>query len=201
MSQHMWNERFSAPGFAYGDQPQAFLRTVASGLPCGDIVCLAEGEGRNAVFLASLGNRVTAVDWSEAGLAKIQALASIHQVQVDTVLSDITTYDAGSAAWDGIVLVFAHLPPRQRAALHQACVRALKPGGWLVLVAYTPRQLAWGTGGPKDPELLMEPETIRRELRGLRMERLEEIETHLEEGAYHVGQSALLQVLARKPEA
>jgi SAM-dependent methyltransferase len=194
----MWDERFSEPGYAYGTEPNAFLVSVADRIPPGNVLCLAEGEGRNAVYLAGVGYDVTAVDTSAVGLAKAEALASDREVTIETVIADLADFEIEPGAWQGIVSIFCHLPPVVRAALHERCLRGLSPGGVFVLEGFTPRQLELGTGGPKSRELLMELEIIRQELPGLRFEIAREIEREVVEGKHHKGAAAVLQILAVK---
>jgi SAM-dependent methyltransferase len=194
----MWNERFSEPGYAYGTEPNGFLTSVADRIPRGKVLCLAEGEGRNAVYLAGLGYGVTAVDTSTVGLAKAEALAKNRGVTIETVNADLEEYEIEPGAWQGIVSIYCHLPPLIRAALHERCLRGLAPEGVFVLEGFTPRQLELGTGGPKNRELLMELEIIRQELPGLRLEIAREIEREVVEGNFHKGIAAVVQILAVK---
>ena len=136
-------------------RPMRSWREVAPQIPAGPVLCLAEGEGRNAVYLATLGHRVTAVDQSEVGLAKAQRLAKARGVKIETLVTDLADYTITAGAWAGIVATFAHLPPALRRRVHRDVVAGLQPGGVFILEAYTPAQLAFGTGGPKSPELLM----------------------------------------------
>jgi SAM-dependent methyltransferase len=194
----MWDERFSEPGYAYGTEPNGFLATVAERIPPGRVLSLAEGEGRNAVFLAGLGFEVTAIDASEVGLAKARALAAERGVTIETAHADLTDFEIEPGRWQGIVSIFCHLPPIIRAALHERCLRGLAPGGAFVLEGFTPRQLELGTGGPRTRELLMELDVIRQELPGLRFEIAREIERPLIEGKYHRGTAAVVQIFATK---
>ena len=196
----MWDERYSNAFVAYGTEPNDLLREVADQLPDGPVLCLAEGEGRNAVFVASLGHEVTAVDMSEVGLANAARLAAERGVSITCVVSDLAEYDLGESKWAGIVSIWAHVPPHVRAPLHAACVRALRPGGVMILEAYTPRQLERpGVGGPPNAALLMTPDGLREELAGLDFERCEEVDRDIAEGRFHTGPSTTVQVLARKP--
>jgi len=194
-----WNSRYAEPGFAYGTQPNDFLREQAALLPAGTALCLAEGEGRNAVHLASLGHSVTAQDISAVGLAKVEQLAREQGVTLSTVCCDLAAFEPAPQSVDLVVAIWMHLPPGLRAQVHERTVAALRPGGHLILEAYTPRQLAFGTGGPPVEALLIEPEQLRLELAGLELVVLEERERWIEEGPYHHGQSAVVQALARKP--
>ncbi|MGD8280700.1 MAG: class I SAM-dependent methyltransferase [Gemmatimonadota bacterium] len=196
----MWNERYAEPFAAYGTEPNDFLREVADRIPDGPVLCLAEGEGRNAVFLAEKGHEVTAVDQSEVGLANAAALATERGVEITTAVADLAHYDLGRERWTGIVSIWGHLPPGLRKRVHAACVQALRPGGALVLEAYAPRQLDRpGQGGPPSADLLMTPEGLRHELAGLGFERCAEVDRNVAEGRYHDGPSTTVQVLAFKP--
>jgi SAM-dependent methyltransferase len=194
-----WDARYSEPGYAYGTAPNDFLREMAGRIPPGPVLCLAEGEGRNAVFLAELGHAVTAVDASAVGLAKAATLARARAVGLETVHADLADFAIKEGAWAGIVSVFAHLPPALRTRLHSAVVRGLRPGGVYLLEAYTPQQLAFGTGGPADAQLLMTADALRRELAGLELEICREVERDVVEGRFHSGRAAVVQVLGRRP--
>jgi len=194
----MWNERYSEPGYAFGSSPNTFVVSVAGRIPSGAVLCIGEGEGRNAVFLAEQGYRVTAVDYSEVGLRKAEELAGKRGVIIETVLSDLNDFEIYPSAWQGIVSVFCHLPADQRASLHRLCVNGLAPGGFFVLEGFTPRQLEFGTGGPSRPELLMTSHGLKRELAGLRFDIAHEIERDVIEGRYHTGRASVVQILAQK---
>lgn len=195
----MWNERFAGPGYVYGKEPNDFLKSVAGRLPKGKALCLGEGEGRNAVFLAQAGFEVTAVDASEVGLAKAQRLAAERGVTLTTVVADLADYAIAPGAWHAVVSIWCHLPPALRAKVHAAAVEGLAPGGAFVLEAYTPKQLQHGTGGPKQVELLMTLEGLRRELAGLDLVHAVELEREVREGTLHQGTSAVVQVLGVRP--
>jgi len=196
MSSHFWDERFRADEYAYGREPNAFLLEQAARLPRGRVLCLAEGEGRNAVFLAELGHEVTAVDFSAEGLRKTERLARERGVKITTVHADLAAYDLELECFTGIVAIFAHLLPLIRQRLHAQVARALVPGGVFILEAYRPEQLAFDTGGPRDPSLLMTFDDLKRELFPLTIEIGREVERDIREGAYHSGLSATVQVLA-----
>ncbi len=193
-----WNHRYALPGWAYGTEPGDLVREVAPTLK-GPVLCLGEGEGRNAVFLAQQGLAVTAVDLSPVALEKAQRLAAERGVTLTTAVADLADFDLGQARWGAIVSIWVHLPPWLRERVHRAVGRALVPGGHLVLEAYTPRQLAFDTGGPKHAELLFEPEALRADFAGLELLRCEEREREVHEGEWHRGRSAVVQVLARRP--
>ena len=196
----MWNERYGSPGYAYGTEPNDFLASVASRIPPGRVLSLADGEGRNGVFLATLGHEVTSVDSSSVGLAKAQRLAATRGVHITTVVADLADYAIAADSWEGIVSVFCHLPPALRQRVHRQVVRGLSPGGLFVLEAYSVRQLLHGTGGPASAELLPTLGALRTELAGLELLHAVEIEREIHEGVHHDGLSAVVQVIARRPE-
>jgi SAM-dependent methyltransferase len=199
MDAEFWNHRYTRDDFVYGTEPNDFVAEVAARIPPGPVLCLAEGEGRNAVFLAARGHAVTAVDQSEVALGKAQKLAAARGVKIATVGADLAAYRIAPGAWVGIVATWAHLPPPLRRNVHAQTVAGLRPGGGFVLEAYTPAQLAYNTGGPRSVELLMTAAQLRGELAGLEFEILRELERDVIEGGGHTGRGAVVQVLARRP--
>ena len=198
----MWDERYSAADFAYGDRPNDFLVERAAELTRGSCLCLAEGQGRNAVWLAQQGLSVTAIDQSEVGMRSATALAAQRCVAIETAVADLVDYDLGTEKWDTIISIFGHLPPTLRADVNRRIVNALKPGGAFLLEAYTPGQLDMkGVGGPSDGAMLMRADMLREELAGLDFLVAQETEREVDEGQYHHGLSAVVQILARKPIA
>lgn len=195
----MWNERYSENDFAYGTEPNDFLNEVADRIPTGPVLCLAEGQGRNAVFLAGRGHDVLAVDQSAVGLERARGLAAERGVTIETRVADLGAFAFEPDRYAGIVAIWAHLPPGLRKAVHRKCVASLMRGGVMVLEAYTPSQVGRGTGGPPDPALCMTAADLRTELAGLEFEILAERERDVDEGTYHNGRSAVVQMLARKP--
>jgi len=193
-----WDERYSEKGFAYGTEPNDFLVTVADQIPGKRVLSVAEGEGRNAVFLARRGFDVTAVDSSRVGLEKARQLAAEQGLQLETIVADLSTYDPGIDQWDAVVSIFCHLPAPVRKQLHKKIIAALKTGGILALEAYHPRQLEFATGGPQSAELMPTLDDLHSELEGLRFIIGHEIEREVIEGKYHFGQAAVIQVLAVK---
>lgn len=195
-----WDERYAVEGWAFGSEPNDFLRESAHFLPTGGrVLCLAEGEGRNAVHLAQLGHDVLAVDLSSVGLAKAQALATSRGVRIATEVADLATFVIEPGSFDGIVSIFAHVPPAVRLTLHPRVVAGLKPGGVLLLEAYCPEQFDLRTGGPTDRLKLMALESLELEFAGLEFQLAHEIEREVLEGRYHSGISAVVQVIAHKP--
>ena len=195
-----WDNRYAEPDWAYGREPNDFLQEQAQQLKAGEALCLAEGQGRNAVHLATLGHRVTAQDLSPVGLNRAERLAQEHGVAIHCLCCDLNDLQLEPESTDLVVAIWMHLPPDLRARVHADAVRALRPGGHLILEAYTPRQLTLGTGGPPTADLLIEPDQLRLELRGLDWLVLREQERWIEEGPYHHGQSAVVQALGHKPQ-
>jgi len=193
-----WDQRYGEPGYAYGTEPNAFLVEMAGRIPAGPVLSLGEGEGRNAVFLAARGHDLVAVDASAVGLAKAAALAAERGVRLTAVVADLATYPIEPGAWSGIVSVFVHLPVPARRRLYAAAARGLRPGGVFVLEAYAPRQIEFGTGGPRDPAFLVTLDAVREELEGLELVIGREVARDVTEGKYHGGRAAVVQVLARK---
>ena len=165
----------------------------------GEVLCLADGEGRNGVFLAAKGLRVTGVDNSTVGLAKAERLAAERGVPYSTVVADLSVWDLGEARWDAVVSIWAHLPAPVRSALHPRLARGLRPGGVLLLEHYHPRQLGYGTGGPSDPSMMLTLEELEAAFTG--WERLHgfEGERVVVEGNGHGGKSYVTQAILRKP--
>ena len=195
-----WDERYGSPGYHYGTEPNDFLREQVGCLPHrGDVLCLAEGEGRNAVFLAEQGFGVVAVDQSAVGLEKAERLAASKGVQISTIRADLADYRIEPDRWDGIVSIWCHLPAPLRAKVHRQVVAGLKPGGVYVLEAYTPEQLRHATGGPRTADLLMKLSDLRQELDGLVVTHGAESERVVQEGQAHAGLSAVVQLVGRRP--
>ncbi len=196
-----WDARYAEPEFAYGKEPNEFLAVVADRIPPGPVLCLAEGQGRNAVFLAARGHDVTAVDRSAVGLDRAGELATERGVTITAVEADLDSYTMCPDAWSGIVAIFAHLPQPLRSRVHRGAAAGLAPGGVFILEAYSPSQLAHDTGGPKDIALLPSLEELMADLTGLYLEIARECERDVVEGVYHTGRASVVQVLARKPTA
>ena len=194
----MWNQRYSSKIYAYGTKANDFLVSMYDRLPTGKILCLAEGEGRNAVWLAEQGNEVTAVDTSDIGLQKARKLAKARDVEVTTVHADLADYDIGTQQWDAIISIFCHLPPDLRQDVHRRCVKGLRDNGMILLEAYTPLQLEYKTGGPPVAEMMMDMRSLSSELIGLEFLHLQECVREIHEGEYHKGTGAVVQALARK---
>jgi SAM-dependent methyltransferase len=195
----MWDERYDTSEYVYGTAPNDFLASVVARIPRGRTLCIAEGEGRNAVFLAEHGHDVVAIDASAVGLDKAVRLARERGVVIETQVADLAEFEIEPGSWDAIVSIFAHVPPAIRKPLHRKIVQGLRPGGMLVLEAYTPEQIRLGTGGPPDAEMTMSLQDLRVELEGLGFRHAAELQRDVVEGKYHTGEGAVVQVIAVKP--
>lgn len=199
MARDFWDERYAGDGFAYGEAPNDFLAEMADHLPTsGSALDIGAGEGRNALFLASRGLDVLAVDLSEVGMQKAQRLARERGLTLRTQAVDLREFDAGPASFDVISSLWVHLPQPLRASVHERVRTWLKPGGVFLLEAYAPEQLGRGTGGPQDPALLAPLDVILHELNGLKIEHQAALVRNVTEGRFHGGDAAVVQVLARK---
>ena len=194
-----WDARYADAALPYGEGPNDFLVAHAAAIPPGPVLCLAEGYGRNALWLAAQGRDVTAVDQSGVALARGRALAAARGVAVTFVQGDLAGYVLGEGRWAGIVSIFGHADPVTRAAVHARVARALVPGGVFLLEAYAPGQLGRDTGGPRELPYLMAATDLARELAGLACEILREVERPVLEGPKHTGAGVVTQVLARRP--
>ena len=196
---HYWNQRFAEAEFAYGEAPHISLAEQFCTPGSGRVLCLAEGQGRNAAYLAGLGYNVTALDFSEVGLQRAQELAARSGVTIHTLQADLSAYVFDPEAWDGIVSIFGHLSAPLRARVNAQLHGALKPGGWLQLVGYHPKQLEYGTGGPQELSMLYTVDGLKAELGpGWTYDVAELVERELEEGPYHRGMSAFVHLFAHK---
>lgn len=192
----MWDERYSSREYAYGKTPNKFLEEHFNVIPKGRVLSLAEGEGRNAVFLARQGYSVTAVDGSQVGLQKAAKLAEECGVSVELIHADLADYDIGKNRWDGIVSIFCPLPSARRKELHKKVVAGLKVNGVFLLETYTPDQLKYRTGGGSSAEAMATKESLSHELEGLKFKHLVELERDVIEGIYHTGLGAVVQAIA-----
>jgi SAM-dependent methyltransferase len=194
----MWDERYGSGEFFYGTEPNDFLRAEVARLPRGDVLCIGDGEGRNGVWLAEQGRTVTSVDQSAVGLEKAQALAKQRGVPLTTVSADLATFDLGEQRWHGVVSIFCHLPSALRRDVYSRIVRALRPGGVVMIESYTPAQLGRGTGGPPVADMLVDLATLRTDFATLEVLHGVELERDVLEGKGHRGRSAVVQFVARK---
>ncbi len=197
-----WDEKFAGDEHFYGTVPNAFLaeRARATFPPGARVASLGEGEGRNAVWLAEQGFDVTAVEPSTVGLTKLHRLATARGVHVHAVQARAQDFTA-EVPFDGVVLVYLHAPPGEREAIHQRARDLLRPGGVVLLEAFSPEQRLLGrtSGGPRDVDLLFTEERLRADFAGFDLEHLEACEVVLDEGPGHRGPANVVRLIARKP--
>lgn len=193
-----WDERYAREGWAFGTEPNDFLRQEAHRIPPGRVLCLGEGEGRNAVFLAEKGYEVVGVDRSQVGMDKAQGLARERGVSIETVVSSIQDFELAGGEWQGIISIFFHLSPDLRKRVFKSVAQGLGPGGILILEGFTPRQLAYDTGGPPDESRLLTPSILEEDLPGLEFLLCRETERDVIEGRLHTGRASVVQLVARR---
>ncbi|MEW5834571.1 MAG: class I SAM-dependent methyltransferase [Pseudomonadota bacterium] len=196
-----WNERYAGEGFLFGTAPNAFLRAQRHRLPAsGSALAVADGEGRNGVWLAEQGLDVLAVDASDVGLAKSRRLAAERGVTLAWELADLASWDFGRERFDVIAAIFIQFAdPALRTRIFDGMRAALKPGGVLLLEGYRPEQLDYRTGGPSELANLYTEPMLREAFTDLHIEYLASYDAELDEGAGHRGMSALIDLVARKP--
>lgn len=194
-----WDQRYTQPGYLFGTEPADFVRAQAGVIaPEARVLSVADGEGRNSVYLAGMGHRVTAFDASPVALEKARALAADKGVPVEFRQSGIEDWDWGQPH-DAVVGVFIQFtPPDLRAKLFSWMAQAVAPGGLLLLHGYAPRQVEYGTGGPGNPAHMYTEELLREAFDGWEILRLEDYDREIDEGPGHSGRSALVDLVARK---
>jgi cyclopropane fatty-acyl-phospholipid synthase-like methyltransferase len=199
MDINFWNTRYKEAEFAYGTEPNDFLKSKIEVLkPNSKILCLAEGEGRNAVFLAEHNHHVTAVDYSQEGLNKLQKLASDKNLSIETVCIDLNHYKIEQNKWDAIICIFGHFPEPLRQSVFKQVYKGLNKGGVFIMEAYHKDQLNYKTGGPQVSELLYSTEELQHDFSEFETISIKTSIKEIEEGKYHKGTSAVIQVIASK---
>ena len=196
-----WQARFSTPDYSFGKEPNCFLKSCRTLLPRhGRVLALADGEGRNGVWLAEQGLEVVSLDFSPAAQSKARALTAERGVKVTFVQADVHAWDYPQSAFDVVVEIFAQFsPPAQRAIKWRGLRQTLKSGGLLIIQGYTPKQLQYGTGGPKQLENLYTRAMLEREFGDFHDLKIVEEERDMHEGASHAGMSAVIGLTASKP--
>jgi 2-polyprenyl-3-methyl-5-hydroxy-6-metoxy-1,4-benzoquinol methylase len=196
-----WNERFDTSEFIFGKEPNEYLvEKTHQYLKTNDkVLCIADGEGRNGVWLAKQGMRVVGFDASDIALAKAKQFAQDHQVEIAYSFSDTDSFDWQANEYDAVVGIFIQFAdPKMRERIFRQTYQALKPGGIFILQGYTPKQLEYKTGGPSLIEHLYTEELIRELAGDFTILELTSYEKELSEGPRHTGMSAILGLVARK---
>ena len=173
--QAAWDERYSGSDLVWGAGPNRFVEEELAALPSGRAVDLATGEGRNAIWLAEHGWRVTAVDFSAAGLARAARLAAERSVTVDWVQADLLAWQPAPHSYDLVLIAYLHLPSADLAGVFRAAAAAVAPGGTLLVVGHDRANIARGHGGPQDPDRLYAPAMVTAELDGLAIQRADQV--------------------------
>jgi SAM-dependent methyltransferase len=195
-----WEKRYAAPEYLYGTEPNAFLKAQANLLPkTGKALAVADGEGRNGVWLADQGLDVLSVDFSPTAQAKAKALAQRRGVSVRFVQADVTAWDWPTAEFDVIAVIFIQFcAPPERRRLFAGIRQALKPGGLLLLQGYRPEQIAYNTGGPSEVENLYSEDMLRKEFGGFRKLDIKAHDSVVSEGSRHSGMAAVVDLVGWK---
>jgi len=193
-----WDERYDTDQYVYGKEPNEFFSLELDKLVPGKILLPGEGEGRNAVYAASLGWTVSAFDQSWVGSEKAQRLAKEMGVQLDYQISGIESYHFRQDHYDVVGLTFVQVPPLLRKKLHRQVLYALKPGGVVILEAFHTSQLGNDTGGPQSLEMLFDKATILDDFNGLETLFMDELTTSLQEGPFHKGNANIIRYLGKK---
>lgn len=196
-----WNQRYDQEEYVFGTVPNAFLKSCTPLLSSGQkVLAVADGEGRNGVWLATKGVHVVGFDASSVGLEKAKRLAARQGVKIDYRLSSVEDWSWEHDAYDVVAAIFIQFAaPPLRKLIFDGMIRTLKPGGILLLQGYTPRQIHYGTGGPRAIENLYTRPILEDAFAALAIERLQEHDSELDEGPGHSGMSALIDLVARKP--
>lgn len=196
-----WNERYAGSEYLFGTEPNEWLRDQAGvWSPGARVLAVADGEGRNSIWLAGRGLVVDAFDIADVAVAKARRLAEERSVTVNYTLTDCDGFPWPNAVYDGVAAIFVQFAdPALRERLFRNMVRSLKPGGTLILQGYTPKQLEYATGGPPHVSHLYTAELLRAAFSGLEILELKEYEADLTEGSKHRGRSALVGLVARRP--
>ena len=196
----MWDKRFSTPDYVFGEEPNAFLVSQAALIGKGQALAVADGEGRNSVWLAQQGLSVDAFDFSSPAIVKAQALAAKHKVKVNFTCSDWQSFDWPTAYYDLVAgIFFQFAAPDERTQLFEKINKSMKPGGLLIIQGYGKNQLKYNTGGPGKLDHLYDDALMREAFADYEVLVCNTYETSITEGAGHSGMSALVGFVARKP--
>lgn len=198
-----WNDRYSKEGFAYGDQPNDYLKEQLNKLTAGKILFPAEGEGRNAVFAAKLGWKVSAFDISEEGKKKALQFAQANNVSIDYQVGELQKLNYSPNQFDAIALIYAHFPAEIKSPYHKMLANFLRKGGAIIFEAFSKKHVDYISrdekmGGPRDSASLFSIEEIKSDFDNFEIIELEEKEIELREGAFHQGLGSVIRFVGRK---
>jgi SAM-dependent methyltransferase len=199
MNQEFWDKRYRNETYAYGTEPNDFLKSCLEIIkPNSYVLCLAEGEGRNAVFLAQNGHSVTAIDYSEEGIKKLNKLAKEKNLVINTLCEDLSSYTIEYEKWDTIICIFGHFPESVRSHVFNQIYSGLKENGKFILEGYHKNQLKYKTGGPQSLDLLYDPKDLLNDLNRFENLQLNCVTREIHEGEFHKGPSSVIQIIAIK---
>lgn len=201
-----WNERYSSEEFAYGTAPNVFLKEQLANTNCGKILFAAEGEGRNAVFAATLGWEAFAFDISTEGQKKALLLAQQAEVEISYEIGALEQLSYQPEQFDIIALIYAHFPAAIKSTYHKKLITLLKPGGLIIFEAFSKDHLHYNTvnpkvGGPKDIDDLFSIEELTSDFSSFDILQLEQTEIELSEGSFHNGTGSVIRFVGRKKGA
>ena len=200
-----WDKRYSVSEYVYGEHPNSYLKEQLQALPVGSILLAGEGEGRNGVYAAKLGWKVSAYDLSVEGKMKAERLARKHNVEIDYHVGELHELDYTNEQFDVIALIFTHFPSKSREAIHKELANHLRPGGTIIMEVFSKKQIHYQVkgdsgGGPKNIDMLYSIEDIRSDFENFEVIELQETEKHLSEGDHHNGLSVVIRFVGKKPQ-
>lgn len=200
--QDFWDRRYEAEGYLFGREPNGFVKSQAHLFgPGSHVLAIADGEGRNGVFVARQGAKVTSVDFSAPAQEKARKLAKDFGVEITFEQRDVFDWRGADGAYDIVLAIFIQFaPPEKRKILFDNIKRLVKPGGLVVMQGYRPEQIDYKTGGPPQAENMYTSEILRTAFSGFDIQHLEEYDKIVDEGRGHSGLSALIDMIARRPE-
>jgi 2-polyprenyl-3-methyl-5-hydroxy-6-metoxy-1,4-benzoquinol methylase len=193
-----WDSRYKSEDYAYGKEPNVFFADQIGNIPPGKLLLPCEGEGRNAVFAAALGWEVDAVDFSESGREKAMTFAKKSDVNFKYYINKIEEYKAPTEFYDAIGLVYAHFHKQNRNKIHAELIKFLKPGGWIILEAFSKKQIPYESGGPKDVDMLYDVNDLKQDFGSFKKVIQQELLVELDEGEFHRGKAMVVRYVGRK---
>jgi hypothetical protein len=193
-----WNQRYNREDFVYGITPNAFFKQFIDTNKPGKLLLPADGEGRNGVYAALNGWEVDAFDYSKEAKKKALKLADKHAVQLNYTVEDFESVTLPENHYNAVALIYAHMPSDIRRNIHRKIIKSLKTGGMLILEAFSKEQMNYSSGGPRNIDMLYNPEDIKRDFEHLDITYLEQMTIHLDEGEHHQGEGNVIRMIAKK---
>jgi SAM-dependent methyltransferase len=193
-----WNNRYSVEEYAYGEEPNIYFKQKLDLLKPGKILLPAEGEGRNAVYAATKGWDVTAIDSSAEGKSKALSLGHRKSVDIKYIVSPLEEFSFPENAYDAVALIYGHFKSNLRKQIHSSILKSLKVGGYLIIEVFSKEQLEYSSGGPKDSDMLNSLDDIRSDFEQLKITELKETAIDLKEGQYHIGEAKVIRLFGTK---